>query len=84
MVSAACRAIFNGKEHIVLGVRHFDKLMFETIETMGIGSLDFEEGFITNKGRYITRQEAMQLALSNNQIRRTVANDTQLYSENLY
>lgn len=84
VVSAACRAVSNGKEHIVLGVRHFDRLMSETIEMMGISSLDFEEGFITNKGRYITRQEAMQLALANNQIRRTVSDDTRLYSENLY
>ena len=84
VVCAACRAVSNGKEHIVLGVRHFDRLMSETIETMGINDLDFEEGFITNKGRYITRQEAMQLAIANNQIRRIVSDDIQLYSENLY
>lgn len=84
VVCAACRAVSNGREHIVLGVRHFDRLMTEAVEKMGISDLDFEEGFITNKGRYITRQEAMQLAVSNNQIRRTVSDDTQLYSENLY
>lgn len=47
-----------------------------------------EQGFITSKGRYVSRQEAWKIALDQRQIVRRVGGDTTnggtLYSENLY
>ena len=80
---------------ILVGVRHgcdvmenvFDK--FEDVHCYLDEDCDkVEQGFITSKGRYVSRQEAWKIALDQRQIVRRVGGDTAnggtLYSENLY
>jgi hypothetical protein len=49
---------------------------------------DFEQGFVDQKGNFLSRTEAWQVAQTANQIIRRVGGDTAnggtLYSENLY
>ena len=46
----------------------------------------FEQGFLTNKMRFVDRKEAWKIASNANQIRRKLPSDDseRLYSENLY
>ena len=76
---------------IVLGVRHHDKLMNDTInnlEDTGVINPKWEQGFVDNKGEFVTRTKAWRIALTANQIINRVGGDTAgggtLYSENLY
>ena len=66
--------------HIVDGELHL-RQQFEDCDKV-------EQGFITSKGRYVSRQEAWKIALDQRQIVRRVggntANGGTLYSENLY
>jgi len=88
-----CAANQDQYGYIVLGVRHHDPLMNENIRAAHgcynpiIG--DFEEqGFITNRGRFVDRQEAWQIAVREGQILHRAGGDDAeggtLYSENLY
>ncbi len=75
---------------IVLGVRHFDSLMHSVLRDSDfISPGRFEvQGFVDNKGEFLTRTEAWQVALEAGQIMRRCGGDTAeggtLYSENLY
>ena len=75
---------------IICGVRHYDNIMcplhriiekFTTDDTV-------EQGFVDNRGKFLTRTEAWKVAEKANQIIRRVGGDTAnggtLYSENLY
>ena len=44
---------------------------------------EFEQGFVTNKGRFVDRQEAMLIARAADQVISDTQSD-QLYSEDLY
>lgn len=48
--------------------------------------LDYEQGFLTNKGRFVNRNEAMEIAKEQNQIIRLSGspNSDILFSEDLY
>ena len=48
--------------------------------------LDYEQGFITNKGRFVTRDEALKIAKEQGQIIRMSGspNPDILFSEDLY
>jgi hypothetical protein len=87
VVCAALRCIQDGI--LVLGVRHYDAPMHEHIKR--IRSIDpyalvnWEQGFIDNKGNFLTREEAWVVARDAEQIIRRVGGDgTKLFSENLY
>ena len=70
---------------IVCGARHFDSIMRNQIERMGMDSKNWEQGFIDQKGNFLTREEAHKIASENNQIKRRCGGDeNKLYSENLY
>ena len=60
--------------HTVYGLRHYDPL------------LDWEQGFLTNKGRFVGRKEAMKIAKAQNQVIRLSGspNSDILFSEDLY
>jgi hypothetical protein len=42
------------------------------------------QGFVDNKGNFLTRKEALLIAEKENQIIRRCGGDVELYSENLY
>ena len=76
---------------VIPSVRHFCPvfwILHDKILDVGISLAyvkDIQEGFITNRGRFVSREEAYAIATDNNQIIRlcpTVSN--KLYSEMLY
>jgi hypothetical protein len=70
---------------VVLGIRHWDSFMVKFMDT-DVGQVD--QGFIDNKGNFLSRTEAWKVADEAGQIRRHVGGDATdggtLYSENLY
>ena len=72
---------------LVIGVRHFDSVMRQTIQAFG-GIAEWEraeQGFVDQFGVFMTREEALAVATSSGQIIRRVGGDgLRLYSENLY
>jgi hypothetical protein len=89
VVCAACRR----GETILAGARHFDKVMSSQIIAIdgGLfpgGGVGFEEGFIDQFGDFLTREEAMKIAIAAGQkvdIKRGCGGDKEiLYSEGLY
>lgn len=85
VVCAANRHRISGD--IILGVRHFDTLMHMQIDN-SIGRLswvDSEQGFVNQRGEFLTREEAWIVAEKAGQvIHRCGGDGEKLYSENLY
>ncbi len=82
-----CAAIRNKRGIVICGARHFDLTMNVQIDKSYSAwlSKDIEEGFLDNKGNYLTREEAWIIAENAGQIRRRVGGDgKKLFSENLY
>lgn len=86
IVCAANKTIFTGE--VIIGIRHYDSFMHIQYETRPSLGNKVEQGFIDNKGNFLTRTEAWVIANDANQIIRRVggddANGGTLYSENLY
>jgi hypothetical protein len=82
IVCAANRKRFTGE--VVLGIRHWDAFM-RHLDAEGD---PVDQGFIDNKGNFLSRTEAWKVAEAAVQIiRRCGGDDTDggtLYSENLY
>lgn len=86
-----CAAIQYG-EHLLVGVRHFDKVMHKQLDkilldpTEKVGVRDQVQGFIDNFGNFLDREEALKLVLSNGQHFDPKRNGstTELFSEGLY
>lgn len=75
---------------VVCCIRHFDDVAF-AVFALYEKPIDWkysEQGFVTNKGRFVDRKEAWRIATRNGQIVRRVGGDEKdggtLYSENLY
>ena len=67
---------------LTLGVRHYDDIMRNCCKKLDGYA---EEGFVDNKGVFLTRTEAWPIALAAGQIIRRCGGDgVKLYSENLY
>ena len=98
IVCSAVKGTINNIEEIVLGSRHYDKIMRKQITALNqaysiIGAMfkDVEQGFYTNKERFVNRKQAMEIAIARKQIKRLVGSQhvtdlsvQDLYSENLY
>lgn len=77
---------------MLLGARHFDKPMLEQLSLLksntNLGAGGWEQGFINQKGEFLSRTAAWKAAEAAGQIIRRVGGDTAnggtLYSENLY
>lgn len=83
IVCAANRHKFVGDIDIILGIRHWDELMRQQVSDSDYSN--YEQGFIDNKGKFLTREEAFVVAEREGQIIRCVGGDEGvLYSENLY
>ena len=69
------------------GYRH-PHCLYQMVAVTGLRSCEageHEEGFLTNKNRFVDRKEAMQIAIAANQlIKRDGQNNHTLYSEDLY
>jgi hypothetical protein len=88
-----CAAVKYASGYVIAGARHFDLVMHEHLEQLrshpayDLG-VRCEQGFIDQRGVFMNRREAWQVALAANQILfRCGGDDTDggtLYSENLY
>lgn len=82
VVCAAIRSVYGV---LICGARHFDNVMREQIKLLGLPSTNWEQGFIDQKGQFLTREEAWKIAIYANQIVKRVGGDEgRLFSENLY
>lgn len=80
-----CSATYLKSGRIIVGVRHFDRFMRNTIKDLGEDTIDAEQGFVDQYGNFLTREEAWEVASRAGQIIRRVGGDEgKLYSENLY
>ena len=75
---------------MLVGPRHFDKVMHDQYSrffTRGtaIGEEESVQGFLDQHGKFLTREEAYEVAKTAGQIiRRCGGDDGKLFSENLY
>jgi hypothetical protein len=73
---------------IVCGARHYDIVMHKALEAMDrVGdNANWDQGFLTNYGRFVDRYEAFEIAKEMDQIIKKSGNpnDIRLYSEDLY
>lgn len=85
-----CAAMRDPKtKQVYLCVRHGDDLFWDQVRgTHGnvVDCIGYEQGFITNRKRYVDRKEAFKIATEQGQIIRAVGGNglERLYSENLY
>lgn len=76
--------------HEVYGVRHYDQFMHKQLDELKKNYryplLNWEQGFLTNKGRFVGRKEAMKIAKAQNQVicLSGSPNSDILFSEDLY
>lgn len=80
-----CAANRNVQGAIILGVRHWDKIMLSNplVEIDG----EWEQGFIDQFGRFYNRKDAMKAVKASGQpfnAERNSGNGEDLYSEGLY
>ena len=79
-----CAAV-RGHGVIVCGARHFDKVMRLVIDKYVGSYRGWEQGFIDQKGQFLTRKEAFLLADKRGQIKQSpMAPDGVLISEDIY
>lgn len=81
-----CAAIHNpedidmaGEPLIYCGLRHPNILW----QSKSISRDPYHQGFLTSTGRFVSREEALIIALNNNQVIGEIYGN-ELYSENLY
>lgn len=80
----------NENIHTVYGLRHYDPFMHKQLDELEKNYkyplLDWKQGFLTNKGRFVGRKEAMKIAKAQNQVIRLSGspNSDILFSEDLY
>lgn len=84
VVCAAIRHKYT--QTIICGVRHFDHVMHQQIGNSVYGGwATAEQGFIDQRGNFMSREEALAVAIVAGQIIRRVGRDNkELFSENLY
>ena len=80
-----CAAIKLRNGIVVPSARHFDGVMVKLLREYNINSNGSIQGFVDNKGNFLTRSEALLVANKENQILRNCGgDDKELFSENLY
>ena len=85
-----CSAIIHNDGFIVAGVRHYDMVMNNMIRQLPEQyrkpvRMD-QQGFLDQYGDFLTREDALKIAVKNGQIEPKTGNQdcTRLYSEDLY
>lgn len=85
-----CAANLYGDGTLIVGARHFDNVMRNTMEKINPDwsfwkKLGHEQGFIDKFGNFHSREQAHKIAEEANQIvRRCGGDEEELFSENLY
>lgn len=88
IVCAACKIEKDGKEVILCGARHWDRIMHTQADAMGdIKVKHKDQGFIDQFGFYLNRKDAMNIVKATGQKfdqERNGGSGDELYSEGLY
>jgi hypothetical protein len=85
-----CAAVRSDDGDVLVGVRHYSPDMHAQIHARRDGAkfchrFDDDQGFVDQRGAYMTREEAHAVATQRGQIvRRCAGDETRLFSENLY
>lgn len=81
-----CAAVRFEDGDMLVGPRHFDKVMREQADRREGAEVEaYTQGFIDQHGVFMTREEALDVALKAGQrIFRCGGDESKLYSENLY
>jgi hypothetical protein len=82
-----CAAMLMLDGHVVTGVRHYSPEMRETLKLAygeGYHKHVRMQGFVDQRGEFMNRLTAWQVAEAAGQIRYQVSTPGMLYSENLY
>lgn len=88
IIAAACQIRINNNEVVLCGVRHGD--IYNQLKQMGFKPDDFkelEQGFVTHKGTFLNRVEALSHAIDCGQICSKLIHDktfSELISEDLW
>ena len=74
---------------IILGARHYDGVMRQAMQVCGGFPYwrNCDQGFINQRGEFLTRERALEIARANGQVKYECGNgtaNTELFSENLY
>jgi hypothetical protein len=70
---------------IICGARHWDAVMRSQLKEGETAHDGWDQGFLTQLGEWLTREEALEIAKKNGQRRlRCGGDERRLYSENLY
>lgn len=90
-IFVVCAAMRNKDGLIICGARHYDTVMREQVKALGgyekwMESGPIEQGFIDQRGNFLTREEAYIIAKKNGQIvqKSGSVHIPELYSEDLY
>lgn len=90
VVCAACK-FEDGT--IILGIRHWDVFMTKQAKALGFrGMAEHEQGFVDQRGNFLSRKEALEVVRSTGQYfdpqrnshHNTAAKCVELYSEGIY
>jgi hypothetical protein len=81
-----CAACLGEDGLMVIGPRHWDMVMHEQNKLIGINAHTAEQGFIDQRGVFLNREEAFEVATAAGQIRQKTGkpDSTELFSEDLY
>ena len=77
-------AILDHDGQVYVGHRHNDVINVMAFHCKLPTPISGEQGFVDNKGNFLTRKEAGRIALENGQIAKLSHPDGELYSEDLY
>lgn len=82
-----CAAVLHPTGELICSARHFDPLMRQQIERSALDWSAVEQGFIDQRGQFLTREAAYAVAIAARQILRPCGHgeeEHRLYSEHLY
>ena len=84
-VRVVCAAMRNKNGYVLCSPRHWDRIADDTVARSEEYWEDAVQGFVDERGNFLTREEAWIVAEKAGQIIRRVGGDgTKLFSENLY
>ena len=83
IISSAIRVTKDGKTFVIMGRRHCS--CFQTMCDSGIKRpFTDEQGFVTDKFKFVNRREAKKIAEDCNQILKGEGQYSELYSEDIF
>jgi hypothetical protein len=73
----------DGNDKVIIGGYRHNNIIGNAY-ALGLKLFQIEQGFLTNYGYFVNRQEARKIALEAGQITNDSLSDTYLFSEDLY